>query len=280
MSELIDIPAGRYRLGSNEHFPEERPQRVVEVASFSIERTPVTNRAFAEFVAATGYVTVAERTDPPGSAVFVMSAGPVDLHEPSRWWRFCRGASWRNPRGPGSSSADRDDHPVVHIALEDAAAYAIWCGRRLPTETEWEVAARGGLVDEPYAWGAELMPNGTLMANVWTGSFPWYFAREGDPGTTSVGTFAPNGYGLSDMIGNVWEWTSSPFAHSTEPACACSPADAHTPTPEQTRALIALKGGSFLCAAEYCARYRPAARIGLARESTTAHIGFRCATDR
>jgi formylglycine-generating enzyme required for sulfatase activity len=273
LSPLIDIPAGRYRLGSDEHYPEERPLREVEIARCRIDRTPVTNRSFEEFVATTGYVTVAERRDAPGSAVFVMSTSPVDLHDPSKWWRFCPGATWRNPRGPGSSIADRADHPVIHMALADAEAYAAWCERRLPTESEWEVAARGGLVDAPYAWGAELSPNGALMANIWTGAFPWYFARAGEPGTTPVGTFPPNGFGLSDMIGNVWEWTTSPFMRSMEAACACGPPHARSSADER----ITLKGGSYLCAGEYCARYRPAARIGLTRNSTTAHVGFRCA---
>jgi len=245
--------------------------REVDVAGFRIETTPVTNRAFAEFVAATGHVSAAERAEPAGSAVFVMSDGPVDLHDPAQWWRFCAGASWRHPYGPGSTTEARGEHPVVHVALADAEAYAAWCGRRLPSEAEWEVAARGGLVDAPYAWGADLTAHGALMANIWTGSFPWYFARDGAPGTTPVGSFPPNGYGLSDMIGNVWEWTSSPFPRAAAAACACAP-----PSVGQ---LIALKGGSFLCAAEYCARYRPAARIGLTRDSTTAHVGFRCAAD-
>ena len=268
---VVAIAGGRYRLGSEEHYAEERPVREIEVAPFAIEPTPVTNRAFAEFVAATGYVTRAERAEPAGSAVFVMSTGPIDLHDPSRWWRLCAGASWRAPRGPGSGLEGRGDHPVVHVACEDAEAFAAWCGRRLPTEAEWEVAARGGLVDAAYAWGAEFAPNGQLLANVWTGAFPWYFARGGEPGTTPVGSFPPNDYGLSDMIGNVWEWTSSPFAPPARPACACSPPSAGQ--------LIALKGGSFLCAGEYCARYRPAARIGLSPDSTTAHVGFRCAAD-
>jgi formylglycine-generating enzyme required for sulfatase activity len=265
--EMIAVPGGWYRLGSDEHYAEERPARDVEVAGFLIDRTPVTNRAFAEFVAATGYVTVAERAEPPGAALFTMSTGPIDLHDPSLWWRFAAGASWHAPRGPGSSIEGRDDHPVVHVAFPDAEAYAAWRGKRLPTEAEWEAAARGGLSAAPFAWGHEFAPAGRLMANVWTGAFPWYFARGAEPGTTPVGSFPPNGYGLSDMIGNVWEWTTSPFVHKA--ACACGPAGG--------TGLIALKGGSFLCAGEYCARYRPAARIGLTPDSTTAHVGFRCA---
>jgi sulfatase modifying factor 1 len=271
---MIAIPGGRYRLGSEEHYPEERPVRTVEIAAFQIDRTPVTNRAFAAFVAATGYRTVAERAEPAGSALFAMSTGPIDLHDPSQWWRFGAGASWRAPHGPGSGIDDRGDHPVIHVALADAEAYTAWCGKRLPTEAEWEAAARGGLDAAAYAWGDEFAVDGRLMANVWTGAFPWYFARDGSPGTTPVGAFPPNGYGLSDMIGNVWEWTASPFAAAAAAACACSERGdgslgAGLP--------VALKGGSFLCAGEYCARYRPAARIGLTPESTAANVGFRCA---
>lgn len=272
---MIAVPAGRYRVGSDAHYAEERPARVVDVGAFRIDVTPVTNGAFAAFVAATGYVTVAERAAPAGSAVFVMTAGPVDLRDPSHWWRFGPGTSWREPSGPGSSIVGREEHPVVHVALADAVAFAAWRGARLPTEAEWEAAARGGLVDATYAWGEELMPGGQLLANVWTGAFPWYFAR-GTPGTTAVGTFPPNGHGLVDMIGNVWEWTTSPFAVATESACACAvgaPAGVGGAPP----GLVALKGGSFLCAAEYCARYRPAARLGLTPDSTAMHVGFRCA---
>jgi formylglycine-generating enzyme required for sulfatase activity len=269
LADTVAIPAGRYRVGSDQHYPEERPARAVELAAFRIDRTPVTNRAFAQFVAATGHVTAAERATPAGSALFVMTAGPVDLREPAHWWRFAAGVSWRAPLGPGSTIDDRLDHPVVHVGLADAQAFAAWCGKRLPSEAEWEVAARGGLLDAEYAWGAELMPGGQLMANIWTGSFPWYFARDGVPGPTAVGRFPANGYGLSDMIGNVWEWTTSRFAPAAKPACHCGPANAGD--------LIALKGGSYLCAGEYCARYRPAARIGLTPDTSTAHVGFRCA---
>jgi formylglycine-generating enzyme len=284
---MVAIPAGRYRVGSDEHYPEERPARAVDVAAFHIDATPVTNRAFAAFVAATGWVTVAERLAPAGSAVFAMTAGPVDLHDASRWWQFAPGASWRTPAGVGSTLDGRDDHPVVHVALADAQAFAAWCGKRLPTEAEWEVAARGGLTGAAYAWGEELMPEGRLLANLWTGAFPWYFARAGAPGTSAVRSFPTNGYGLSDMIGNVWEWTVSPFA-AAPAACGCAPgvapAAAVVPanaTPAAASSIPALhmtlKGGSYLCAAEYCARYRPAARIGLTPDTSTAHAGFRCA---
>ena len=276
MVPMVPIPAGRYRVGSDVHYPEERPSREVAVSAFLLDREPVTHAAFADFAGATGWVTVAERSEPAGSAVFVMSDGPVNLHDPSNWWRFVAGASWRAPLGPGSSIAGRDDHPVTHVALDDATAFAQWRGARLPTEAEWEIAARGGRADAVYAWGDEFAPGGASMANVWSGSFPWYFARAGAPGTTAVGSYPPNGYGLVDMIGNTWEWTASPFhvdeANAGGSACSCSPA------PRVAR-LQALKGGSFLCAGEYCARYRPAARIGVAPETSTAHIGFRCARD-
>ena len=273
---MVPVAAGAYRVGSDAHYPEERPAREVAVAAFLIDRTPVTNAAFAEFVAATGWITAAERCAPAGSAVFAMSAGPVDLRDPSNWWRFVAGASWRAPLGEGSSLAGREDHPVTHVALADAVAFARWRVARLPTETEWEVAARGGRDRAAYAWGDEFAPGGALMANVWTGSFPWYYARDGAPGTTPVGSYPPNGYGLVDMIGNTWEWTTSPFHAGTGPAgeraCSCSPVAKPAP-------LQALKGGSFLCAGEYCARYRPAARIGVTPDTSTLHIGFRCARD-
>jgi formylglycine-generating enzyme len=273
---MVRIPPGRCRIGSGAHYPEERPARDVAVEAFLIDRTPVTSAAFADFVAATGWVTAAEKSEPPGSAVFVMTAGPVDLHEPAHWWRFVAGASWRAPLGPGSSIAGKEKHPVTHVALADAVAFAQWRNARLPTETEWEVAARGGRDAAVYAWGDAFAPGGALMANVWTGSFPWYFEREGAPGTTPIGSFPANGYGLVDMIGNTWEWTASAFAaadaSASGPACSCGAAPA-------AARLQAVKGGSFLCAGEYCARYRPAARIGVAPGTTTAHIGFRCARD-
>jgi sulfatase modifying factor 1 len=278
---MVIIPYGRYRLGSDDHYPEERPRREVDVATFALDTTPVTNDEFARFVAATGHVTAAEKADPAGSAVFTMTAGPVNLHDPSGWWRFEEGANWRCPFGAGSGIEGRERHPVVHVGLDDARAYAAWCGKRLPTEAEWEAAARGGLLDATYAWGDEFAPGGRLMANVWTGSFPWYFARGDRPGPTPVGSYPAGGYGLYDMIGNVWEWTTTPMhapaAPQTPPApkaCGCAP-----PSEAAADQLFILKGGSFLCAGEYCARYRPAARIGLTPDSTTGHVGFRCAAD-
>jgi formylglycine-generating enzyme required for sulfatase activity len=267
---MIRIPGGKVRTGSDAHYPEERPLVVRHIAPFRIDRCCVTNRAFAEFVAATGWRTLAERREPAGSMVFTMTKGPVDLRRPEQWWRFVPDAAWHAPEGPGSSVADRPDHPVVHVTLEDAAAFARWRGARLPTEWEWEAAARGGLEGAAYCWGDEFSPQGVLMANVWTGAFPWYFSRHGVPGPLPVGSFPANGYGLADMAGNVWQWTTSKL----DTACGCTPAEAGG-----AGIMMALRGGSYLCAAEYCLRYRPAARIGVMAEATTGHIGFRCAAD-
>ncbi|OYY90408.1 MAG: hypothetical protein B7Y45_07225 [Sphingomonas sp. 28-66-16] len=256
----VAIPAGDWRIGSDRHYPEERPARQVTLPAFRIAASPVTRAAFAGFVAATGRVTVAEQVG--GSSVFVPSDGPIALADPGQWWRLVEGASWRD--GP-------PEHPVTHVARADAEAFAAWAGARLPSEAEWEVAARGGLVDADFAWGDDLLPGGQLMANFWTGSFPWWFARDGRPGTSAVGGYPANRYGLYDMIGNVWEWTSSAADGAPERGC-CAPA----PDADD---LVVLKGGSFLCAAEYCQRYRPAARIAVAAAMTSAHIGFRLASD-
>jgi len=265
----VTIPGGLFTIGSDDHYPEERPAREVSAAPFRLARTPVTNAAFAEFVASTAWVTTAEHAG--GSDVFMMTRHPVSLNAPDQWWAFTPRACWRNPEGPHSTLIGREGHPVTHISQADALAFAIWAEARLPTEIEWEVAARGGLVGATYAWGDEFAPGGTLFANVWTGSFPWYFSRDEGPGPSAVGTFPPNGYGLSDMIGNVWEWTTSPFTQ--DPCCACAAGQA---APDKN---VTLKGGSFLCAGEYCLRYRPAARIGVKPGATTSHIGFRCAWD-
>lgn len=262
---MIAIPGGEIRTGSAHFYPEERPVRTRRIAPFRIDAAPVTNAEFARFVAATGWRTQAERAAPAGSMVFRMTPAPADLRDPAQWWHFVPGAQWRCPEGPGSALAGRAAHPVVHVSQADAAAYAAWRGARLPDEWEWEAAARGGLDLADYCWGGEFMPGGVLMANIWTGAFPWYSTRQGGPGTLPVGGFPPNGYGLYDMAGNVWEWTSSAF----DGACGCAPAAAGGP--------VALRGGSFLCAAEYCLRYRPAARIAAGADTTTAHIGFRCA---
>lgn len=281
LTELVPIPAGAFRMGSTSFYPEEAPIHTVTVAAFAIERHPVTNAQFADFVAATGYVTVAEQRvalydAEPGALVFAPTAGPVDLRDWRQWWRWVPGASWRHPLGPGSDLAGREDHPVVQLAYPDAAAYARWAGRRLPTEAEWEYAARLLLLT-PGIGAAGTGPGGVLMANTWQGAFPYRNdGALGWVGTSPVGTFPPNGWGLLDMIGNVWEWTTTEFAghHRLDaPAKACcAPVGAADPGVNQT-----LKGGSHLCAPEYCHRYRAAARSPQSQDTATSHIGFRCA---
>ncbi|QEN12768.1 formylglycine-generating enzyme family protein [Mycolicibacterium sp. ELW1] len=287
LTELVEVPGGAFRMGSTNFYPEEAPIHTVTVDAFAIERHPVTNAQFAEFVAATGHVTVAEKPlDPalypgvpqadlqPGALVFRSTAGPVDLRDWRQWWDWAPGANWRAPFGPGSSIAGKANHPVVQVAYPDAAAYARWAGRRLPTEAEWEYAARAGSTTE-YAWGAEPTVDGSLMANTWQGRFPYRNdGALGWTGTSPVGTFPPNRLGLVDMIGNVWEWTTTRFsAHhliAQQNSC-CPPPTEPDPTVSQ-----ALKGGSHLCAPEYCHRYRPAARSPQSQDTSTTHIGFRC----
>jgi formylglycine-generating enzyme required for sulfatase activity len=290
-ADTVELPGGSFRMGCTRFYPEEAPAHTVTVRGFAIERHPVTNAQFAEFVDGTGYLTVAEQElDPalypganpddlvPGALVFRPTAGPVDLRDWRQWWHWVPGACWRRPFGPdGPGYADRLDHPVVQVAYPDAAAYARWAGRRLPTEAEWEYAAGGGATTT-YAWGDDVKPDGRLMANTWQGQFPYRNdGALGWVGTSPVGTFPPNGFGLVDMIGNVWEWTTTVFgAHHRldEPAC-CAPMPAQAdPTVNQT-----LKGGSHLCAPQYCHRYRPAARSPQSQDSATTHIGFRCVAD-
>lgn len=282
-SELVEIPGGRFQMGAIGFYPEEQPVKPVEVGPFAIERHPVTTAQYAEFVDATGYRTVAERPmDPalypganpadlvPGAMVFRPTAGPVELRDWRQWWDWVPGANWRHPFGPDRAAA-ASDHPVVQVAYADALAYADWSGRRLPTEAEWEYAARAG-THTVYAWGDEVKPGGELMANTWQGAFPYRNdGAAGWVGTSPVATFAPNALGLVDMIGNVWEWTASEFTGRVANPC-CLPAD--DPSVSQ-----ALKGGSHLCAPEYCHRYRPAARSPQSRDTATTHIGFRCASD-
>jgi formylglycine-generating enzyme len=289
-------------MGSDHHYPEEAPAHRVEVDGFWIDRYPVTNDEFGWFVAATGYITVAETAlDPadfpgaplenlvPGSLVFRPTAGPVDLRHLSQWWIWTPGASWRHPEGPGSSVRGREDHPVVHIAYEDAAAYAAWRGAALPTEAEWELAARGGLDGAEFTWGGERRPKGRDMANVWAGpDFPWR-SRGRKFGTTRVGTFPPNGFGLHDMAGNVWEWTDDWYTSRHEGAIdkpCCVPSNPRGGPVEGSYDLAqpqfpvprkVIKGGSFLCADSYCRRYRPAARRPQMVDTGMSHVGFRCA---
>ena len=285
---LVWIPGQTATLGSDSRYPEEAPARPVAVEGFWIQPRQVTNAEFAQFVGATGYVTVAERPlNPadypgapaqnlePGSMVFHRTSGPVDLRHLSQWWTWTPGASWRRPVGPLSSIDKRVDHPVVHVAYEDAEAYAAWAGLALPTEAEWETAARGGLNHTTYTWGDEPEMPGQRLANYWHGEFPW----RPDPGygrTSPVGGFPANGYGLFDMAGNVWEWTSDWYGDSRagDPCCEAGSYDSAQPQFRVPRKVI--KGGSFLCADNYCLRYRPAARRPQMIDTGMSHIGFRC----
>lgn len=365
---MILIPGGRSPMGSDHFYPEERPRRSVEVAAFRIDAHPVTNDEFAAFVADTGWVTVAERpldpadypgADPsllhPGGVVFLPPSGPVSLDDPSGWWAYVPGASWRHPQGPGSDLSGKGDHPVVQVSYPDALAYAEWRGARLPTETEWERAARGG-IDAEYAWGDDPYPGDRQMANTWQGRFPWEnLALDGWTGTSPIGTYPANGYGLVDAAGNVWEWTSDwwsdraggpaddrgddraddasgeaggdasglgareasggsccsgggvapsavtsadvlPAARTDVQASSASDpgpaasgrgsvddsdstAERASAAPGERYGRKVIKGGSHLCAPSYCHRFRPAARQPEAVDTSTSHLGFRCAAD-
>jgi formylglycine-generating enzyme len=296
------IPGGTFRMGADHAYPEEAPAHDVTVSGFWIDEYAVTNRQFAAFAAATGYRTVAERplnsADypgalpemlKPGAMVFRKTRGPVDLRDIRNWWAWTPGAYWRHPEGKGSSVAGRLDHPVVQVAFADAEAYARWAGKELPTEAEWEFAARGGLDGAEFVWGSELTLGGHQMANTWQGEFPWQNLRtDGFERTSPVGAFPPNGYGLYDMAGNVWEWTADWFssrhpADVTSPCCALAnprggPVEAsYDPAQAQIRIpRKVVKGGSYLCAPNYCRRYRPAARHAQMVDSGMSHIGFRC----
>lgn len=269
--ELVDVPGGTSRLGSDRHYPEERPAREVRVDALRLARTPTTVAQFAAFVASTGYVTRAE-SDLGGSAVFTPPRHRVDLRDPRQWWSWIEGASWWRPEGPGSDVDDRADHPVTHVVLDDALAYCAWVQLRLPDEREWEHASRGGLTRTDYAWGDEPRPDGDVPAVVWRGAFPW--RAEGAAGTRPVGTFPANGFGLLDVIGNVWELVDTAWSPQHPAASCCAPLAA-TGAPAGVA-----KGGSYLCSDDYCARYRPAARIPVATDSPTSHVGFRCAAPR
>lgn len=300
------IEGGVFQMGSDRFYPEEQPVRSVRVESFWIDEKPVTNSQFAAFVAATDYRTVAEESPDPaqypgmepemayaGSLVFERTRGPVYLDDVSQWWMFRDGANWRHPLGRDSGLDGLDDHPVVHIAYRDAAAYAAWSGKALPSEAEWEYAARGGLDGADYAWGDTLAPDGAMLANYWQGLFP--FANQlldGWERTSPVGAFPANAYGLYDMIGNVWEWTDDWFVLPRTPSkkpkksksCCTVPDprggreresfDPMMPTLRIGRKVI--KGGSHLCAENYCQRYRPAARSPQSVDTSTSHLGFRC----
>ena len=294
---MVALPGGAFLMGSEAFYPEERPVRRVTVEPFSIDRRQVTNDDFARFVGATGYVTVAERpidlsavpnapveTYPAGSMVFRPTDRPVDLSDSRNWWAYVPGADWRHPLGTESSIDALGDHPVVHVAYEDAEAYARWAGKDVPTEAEWEYAARGGLEGKSFTWGDEMEPHGTIMANTWQGEFPWRnTARDGFDRTSPAGAFPANGYGLYDMAGNVWEWTADwytvPDGAGDEPAKpCCAPAEASydATSPEIRIPRKVLKGGSHLCAPNYCLRFRPAARMPQMIDTGMSHLGFRC----
>jgi formylglycine-generating enzyme required for sulfatase activity len=299
---MIWVSGGTFKMGSEQHYPEEQPVHRVSVDGFWIDRYPVTNERFQQFVEATRHVTLAERPPNPadypgalpemlyaGSLVFVQPSGPVDRRDISHWWQYLAGADWRHPTGPLSSIDRLMRHPVVHVTFADAEAYAAWAGKELPTEAEWEFAARGGLEGAEYAWGEELVQGNRHMANTWQGEFPWSnLVRDGFERTSPVGAFPPNGYGIYDMIGNVWEWTTDWYQprHPDEMVKACCVP--HNPRggrledscdPTQPNIKIprkVLKGGSHLCAPNYCRRYRPAARFPEPVDTSTSHVGFRC----
>jgi len=299
---MIALPGGVFAMGSERFYPEEAPVRQVRVDPFLMDETPVTNAAFRAFVEATGHVTLAEIAPDPrdypgmlpgmdraGSLVFDPPPGPVDLRSLA-WWRFGFGADWRHPQGEGSSIEGMDDHPVVHVSHADAQAYALWAGKALPTEAEFEYAARGGLDGADYAWGEELAPGGAMLANYWQGPFPHANSMaDGWLRTSPVRHYPPNAYGLYDLIGNVWEWTDDwwalPRTERKKPNHCCIPANPRGGTrggsmdkkgdaPMTPRKV--LKGGSHLCAESYCQRYRPAARYAQPIDTTTGHVGFRC----
>jgi sulfatase modifying factor 1 len=297
--DMVWIPGGTFLMGSNDHYAEEAPVHSVTVESFWIDKYTVTNEQFKSFVEATGYTTLAERPpnpeDYPGakpnllepaSVVFEKPPGRVDLRNHYNWWTYVRGANWRHPEGLGSSIRDRLKHPVVHVAYEDVETYARWAGKELPTEAEWEYAARGGLDGATYAWGEQFAPGGRQMANTWQGEFPWEnLLTDGYERTAPVGQFPPNGYGLFYMIGNVWEWTIDWYSgrHVTTKSCCANfnptggererSYDPQMPSIKIPRKVI--KGGSFLCALNYCQRYRPAARMAQPVDTSTCHVGYR-----
>lgn len=298
---MVRLDGGTMAMGSDNFYPEEAPVRRVRVDAFWIDETPVTNADFAQFVAETDYVTFAEHApDPrqypgmnpslahPGSLVFEPAGFPAALDQVS-WWQFRLGANWRQPLGPGSSTTGIEDHPVVHVTHADAEAYAHWAGKALPTEAEHEFAARGGLDGSDYAWGNELAPEGRMLANYWQGPFPHGNSLEdGFLRTSPVRSYPPNGYGLYDLIGNVWEWTDDwygqPRIEKKRPGSCCIPANPRGGTrggsfdkrePVRIPRKV-LKGGSHLCAEDYCRRYRPAARYPQPTDTSTCHVGFRC----
>jgi formylglycine-generating enzyme required for sulfatase activity len=303
MKDMVFIAGGTFAMGSENYYPEERPVRSVSVDGFWIDKCTVTNADFARFVAETGYITLAERQlDPaifpdlapedlaPGALLFRKPAGPVDINNFANWWFWVPGTSWQHPYGPESSLDGLAQHPVVHVAYEDAEAYAHWAGKELPTEAEWEYAARGGLEGKNFTWGDEDPSSVEPLANTWQGEFPWQnLLVDKYERTSPVGSFPPNGYGLYDMAGNVWEWTCDWFVRSRTgeivKPCCCPPLNPRVNSPEESFDPAqpefkiprkVLKGGSHLCAPNYCLRYRPAARQPQMIDTAMSHLGFRC----
>ncbi|MER8563228.1 formylglycine-generating enzyme family protein [Mesorhizobium sp. M0578] len=301
---MVWVPGGTFLMGSDSHYPEEAPAHRVKVDGFWMDKFTVTNRDFEQFVAATGHVTLAEKPANPGdypgalpdllapsSMMFRKPAMQVDLGNHYNWWAYVCGANWRHPRGPASTIKKVADHPVVHVAYEDVVAYAAWAGKELPTEAEWEFAARGGLDGAEYVWGDELTPGGKHMANTWQGEFPYRNAvDDGFEYTAPVGSFPANGFGLYDMAGNVWQWTTDWYQEHKaidSPCCAAANPrggnreasyDARLPDVKIPRRVT--KGGSYLCAPNYCRRYRPAARMAQSIDTSISHLGFRCIVRR
>jgi formylglycine-generating enzyme required for sulfatase activity len=301
------VPPGEFTMGSDAGPMTERPVHRVKVDGFWMDETEVTNAQFRAFVEQTGYVTTAEKTPdweemrkflPPGSArppderlvpgsmVFTPPPGPVPLNDPRAWWRYVPGACWKHPEGPGSTIDGKDDHPVVHVSWDDANAYARWAGKRLPTEAEWECAARGGLDRKRFTWGDDPPADDSKLANVWQGDFPYRNTRlDGFERTAPVKSYPPNGYGLFDVAGNVWEWCSDWYRadeyarrvgqgtvdNPAGPAESWDPSEPWPPTPKRVT-----RGGSFLCHVSYCESYRPAARRGTSPDTGMSHLGFRC----
>lgn len=297
---MVWIPGGSFTMGSDSHYQEEAPSHKVTVDGFWIDKYALTNAEFREFVNATGYVTFCEipprAEDYPGALPEMLFAGStvfrnpghhVDTRNHFQWWDFVKGADWMHPFGPGSSIEGKDNYPVVHLAYTDVEAYAKWAGKEIPTEAEWEFAARGGLDGKEYAWGDEMYPDDKAMANTWQGEFPnENTLADGYELMAPVGQYPPNGYGLYDMIGNVWEWTSDFYQYhskSVDNCCSASVNPRGAPVensydPGSKDNFIprrVMKGGSYLCAPNYCRRYRPAARMAQPIDTSTCHLGCR-----
>lgn len=310
LAGMVFIPGGTFEMGADndQASPDEFPKHRVQVSSFFMDVTEVTNAAFRKFVEATGYITTAEKKPdweelkkslPPGSQkpadsimvaaslVFKPGKGPVDLNDYSQWWNWVAGASWKHPQGPGSDINGKDNYPVVHVSWDDAMAYCKWAGKRLPTEAEWEFAARGGLVNNIYPWGNEPVNAGMPKCNSWEGKFPYLNEKkDGFIKSAPVRSYLPNSYGLYDMAGNVWEWCSDWYNadyYSTlkgqltinphGPATSNDPQDPYAPK-------RSLRGGSFLCNEAYCTGYRVARRMKSSPDTGLEHTGFRCARDK